>query len=104
MHEKLPSPAADDAERAAFTGALQEMVAFNYSNCGIRTAKDYVGVSLTPEALPRDRVALVRGALHPWILRPNPDGLWTLVGYAYVYGAMQGEAFDASKCGDIYIK
>lgn len=41
-----------------------------------------------------DVVCVLFGGQVPFILRPNPDGNYTLIGECYVSGIMHGEALD----------
>ena len=43
-----------------------------------------------------DQIWLLRAASVPFILRPVGDGRFRIVGQAYVYGIMRGEAVPAS--------
>jgi len=41
-----------------------------------------------------DEIWNLKGAKIPFILRPQPDGGFKLIGEAYVHGIMQGEVFE----------
>ncbi|KAF7541914.1 hypothetical protein G7054_g193 [Neopestalotiopsis clavispora] len=51
-----------------------------------------------------DIIILVCGGRTPLVIRPSNDGYYTLVGEAYIHGAMDGEAFDKARCVDIKIR
>jgi hypothetical protein len=53
-------------------------------------------LGLGPESLEQnDEVWLLKNANVPFILRPDGDSQYTLVGEAYVHGIMQGQLIDA---------
>ena len=56
-----------------------------------RTAKGYLGVGVK-SLQPEDEVWIIGGADTPMLLRKHPNGLYRLVGEAYVHGIMYGEA------------
>jgi hypothetical protein len=41
-----------------------------------------------------DKVCIFSGARAPFIVRPNQDGSYGLIGDAYIHGMMYGEAMD----------
>lgn len=59
-----------------------------------RTEKRYLGwTSLSTQ--PDDNICLFQGAAAPWVIRRKHDGKFRLVGEAYIYGIMYGEAVDS---------
>ncbi|KIX97171.1 uncharacterized protein Z520_07285 [Fonsecaea multimorphosa CBS 102226] len=54
--------------------------------------------NLPEDACLGDVVALVAGAKVPLILRPRGSDMFEIVGDAYVYGIMFGEAWDTDRC------
>ncbi|KAM7214283.1 Heterokaryon incompatibility protein (HET) domain containing protein [Rhypophila decipiens] len=68
----------------------------------VRTERGYFG--LAAHARVGDLVAVVAGGSVPLVIRPAAaDPLkWELVGDSYVHGVMYGEAFDPSKCYDMW--
>ncbi|KAJ9157597.1 hypothetical protein NKR23_g371 [Pleurostoma richardsiae] len=74
---------------------VQEAIA-KYTTSGralIETDKELFGLA-TPTTRAGDVVAVIRGYRAPVILRQKSEGVWFLVGDAFVYGLMDGEAFD----------
>ncbi|KAI0458578.1 hypothetical protein F5B21DRAFT_500471 [Xylaria acuta] len=58
--------------------------------CG--TERRYVG--LVPDAAREgDQICLLHGGRVPFLLRPKANGVYRLVGEAYIHGIMQGQAF-----------
>ena len=62
----------------------------------LRTGKGYIGMgpAIAEEG---DYIALVQGGRTPLVVRSR-DGMWELVGDAYVHGAMSGELWNEEKC------
>lgn len=56
------------------------------------SAEGYIGLC-TSFAEPGDRVMLVVGCRYPLVMRPRPNGTYSLVGVAFCYGIMHGEPF-----------
>lgn len=56
------------------------------------TDKGYLAL-IPAVSAPGDVIALLRGGRVPFVLRAGESG-WRLVGPCYVYGIMEGEAFD----------
>lgn len=55
------------------------------------TSNGYIG--LAPYGtIEGDLVYIVIGSSVPFVVRPDADGVFTLIGEAYVQGIMQGEA------------
>ena len=61
-----------------------------------RTGKGYIGMgpAIAEEG---DYIVLVQGGRTPLVVRSR-DGMWELVGDAYVHGAMSGELWNEEKC------
>ena len=55
-------------------------------------------VNIPYTAISGDCIALLAGGRVPYVLRKVGDGKWSIVGDAYVSGAMYGEEWDESKC------
>lgn len=67
----------------------------------MRTDTGYIGLAPRTTEV-GDRVALLKGASVPILLRPNGD-TWINVGEAYVHGIMYGEQWDEIKCESLWI-
>ncbi|KAL2064662.1 hypothetical protein VTL71DRAFT_3800 [Oculimacula yallundae] len=66
-------------------------------SCGFRALvqTECARMGLAPlSAKPDDEIWILEGAKIPFVLRPNDDGSYELVGEAYVHGVMQGELFE----------
>ncbi|CAM1503541.1 Fc.00g011320.m01.CDS01 [Cosmosporella sp. VM-42] len=59
----------------------------------ILSGNGYVGLG-PKETQPGDIICLLFGASVPFVLRPSDNGAYFLVGEAYVYGVMDGEAME----------
>ncbi|KAL2687874.1 hypothetical protein Neosp_005443 [[Neocosmospora] mangrovei] len=58
---------------------------------------------LPEEAEVGDRIVLVKGGRVPLLLRRDEEGLYKLVGEAYVHGIMNGEMFEEAKCVEMKV-
>ena len=58
---------------------------------------------LPGEAEVGDRIMLVKGGRVPLLLRRDEEGLYRLVGEAYVHGIMDGEMFEEAKCVEMKV-
>lgn len=58
-----------------------------------RTHENYLGNG-PKSARPGDQVWILAGAKIPFVLRPQENGKYVVVGDAYVHGIMHGEAFE----------
>ncbi|KAI8673285.1 Cyclic nucleotide-binding domain-containing protein [Fusarium keratoplasticum] len=59
---------------------------------------------LPGEAEVGDRIVLVKGGRVPLLLRRDEEGMYRLVGEAYVHGIMDGEMFEEAKCVEIKVR
>jgi hypothetical protein len=74
-----------------------------YTRCAVRrscvTTRGYLG-NIDPMSQPGDAIALIQGALHPFILRPvrleSGEQTYRLVGHAYLVGLEEGDAWSWS--------
>jgi hypothetical protein len=82
------------ADRFTTGDGIFETGSLVIGRCLFRTlSHDLLG--LGPEkAEPGDELWLIREARVPFILRPLPNGQYTLIGQAYVHGIMHGEWLD----------
>ncbi|KAL9607108.1 MAG: hypothetical protein Q9167_007948 [Letrouitia subvulpina] len=74
-----------------FSSIEREMTLTGGARCLFRTAKGYLGTGAQSLQL-KDEVWVLGGADTPMILRKWPNGMYKLVGEAYVHGVMNGEA------------
>ena len=66
------------------------------------TTGGYVGHGPS-DTKPGDKVAILWGAEVPFILRPQPQGGFALVGEAYMHGLMDGEGVETWKNGELAV-
>jgi len=74
-----------------------------YTRCAARrscvTTRGYLG-NIDPMSQPGDAIALIQGALHPFILRPvrleSGEETYRFVGHAYLVGLEEGDAWSWS--------
>ncbi|CBX96676.1 hypothetical protein LEMA_P109410.1 [Plenodomus lingam JN3] len=64
----------------------------------VRSARGYLGL-VPAQARVGDGIALVAGAGAPLVVRAVGAGRWELLGEGYVHGVMDGECWDAGRCG-----
>ncbi|KAH9877994.1 hypothetical protein J1614_003211 [Plenodomus biglobosus] len=64
----------------------------------VRSKSGYLGLA-PAETRVGDAIALVKGAGSPLVVRAAGERRWELVGESYVHGMMNGECFDAERCG-----
>ena len=57
--------------------------------------------SLPEDAQGGDKIALYKGGKVPIVLRSRGSELFEMVGDAYVYSVMFGEAWDGNRCRDL---
>lgn len=82
---------------------ISEVLSAMFTMVTFATVRGYMCQCVSPEVRLGDRIALIRGACQPMIVRPRSDGGWTRIGEAYVHGIMNGEAFDINQCREIRI-
>ncbi|KAK7419749.1 hypothetical protein QQX98_003121 [Neonectria punicea] len=82
-----------DSDMMAATYSYQACMGYNFMAKPILSGTGYVGICPS-EVEPGDLVVLLFGASTPFVLRSRPGGQggYLLVGEAYVYGIMDGEA------------
>lgn len=93
--------ARNSGDRSGYTDEVKETawkryyLAMQYL-CSFRpfiSRKGYIGLAPT-SALPGDALCVILGAIVPYMLRRVSDKGFELVGEAYVYGIMDGEAME----------
>lgn len=61
-------------------------------------------VGLCPDhAAPGDLVCILFGGITPYLLRPDQEGAYTIVGEAYVHGIMYGELFKGDTASESFL-
>jgi hypothetical protein len=68
----------------------------------VRTKEGYI--ALAPKATQSgDWIGLFKGGKMPLIVRKDGE-YWILIGESYVHGLMKGEAWNAEKCEQMWVK
>ncbi|EXK81565.1 hypothetical protein FOQG_13983 [Fusarium oxysporum f. sp. raphani 54005] len=79
---------ASSAEGSFYASALMRM----HTRRAFMTSTGFVGVGPL-DMQPGDEVCILLGGKVPYLLRPQSDETYTLVGEAYMHGVMHGELF-----------
>ena len=91
--DQAPTPKTRSPQSVSEREFHRLALIFSSSRRIFRTRENYLGNG--PRSIrPGDQVWILAGAKIPFILRPQENGKYVLVGDSYVHGIMHGEAFE----------